>query len=363
MSAQLVPPSRSPFVRFEPNEKSIPMDWIEPLNVIAVMCFKGGVGKTGYTSATAVMLAKMGFTVLVIDFNRQANLAEDFGLEQTGEDEDGNPIFADGGRALADSIVRGEPLKPIQVPLIPAPLAGEEDVQPIPGRENIWICPGGPELDRARSHVFVVGENSAPTVLAVCLKPVAANYDVVLIDCPPEDRDILRVCAGAARWLWIPTRTDPASLRGFNTCAGIYKRVKKTYNEHLEILGTAIYATTFPEEGPVIRGIRAFLEERLNGVGAVAPHVIPYAESVALNGRSYGMTAVELEEFGLTGAIPNRELVPIQRNAKFQVRLFQFMWAEMLARRAGHAPGAVERIDDDGNPVYRVIQPAMVGES
>ena len=53
--------------------------------VIVIGSKKGGVGKTTTTFNMAYCLAKMGKTVLAIDFDSQANLTTCFGVEKPQE--------------------------------------------------------------------------------------------------------------------------------------------------------------------------------------------------------------------------------------------------------------------------------------
>lgn len=311
------------------NKRAINMDWLAETIIIAFTCYKGGVGKTTFACMLAVFLAALGHRVLVVDLNKQGNSAEDLGLEQTGEDEYGNPIFADGGAALAQAIMAGKPVTPV----------------PVPGRENLFICPGGHKLKELLRHIFAVGENAAPTVLARSLAPVAKDYDYILIDVPPENEELTEVAAATSQYLWIPLRTDDSSLRGFNTVAGIFRRMKAEYNPYLEVLGAAIFATTFQEGSGNVDEVLKFLADRLDGVGAVYPHIVPYVEGVAKIGRRLGMTVTELEELYIAQDRNKKELDPVTRLSRACIRMAMFMTAELDARRAGHPAGAVVRVD------------------
>ena len=338
------------------SKHAIDMSWVKGLSVIAVTCFKGGVGKTTFVTAVALMLARMGKRVLVIDFNSQGNTAEDFGLPQpvdpeTGEevvDQYGNPVFGDGGEALANSIMRSEPLRPIQVP-------GREDLQ-------LDLCPGGHYLKKMKRWIFAVGEREMPTVLARSLAPVAQNYDYVLIDSPPEDEALIQVVIAAVRWVWIVTRTDESSLRGFRTVAGIFREVKDEYNPHVEVLGAALTASTMQEGSPDINKIHAEMAEVLDGAAAVCPHTIPYIEKVARNTRLYGKTVIELEEFAKqdNGGWPDNEQKSIGRLAAAITRMGRYMVAVITARNAGYPYDAVVKIDErTGQPVMRAVVPSQ----
>ena len=48
--------------------------------VMAIVNDKGGVGKTSIAANMAGQMAAAGFSVLLIDLNRQANLSDDLGF-------------------------------------------------------------------------------------------------------------------------------------------------------------------------------------------------------------------------------------------------------------------------------------------
>ena len=52
------------------------------MKVISLVNHKGGVGKTTITFNLAVNLTKLGYKVLVIDFDSQGNLSKTVGIEQ-----------------------------------------------------------------------------------------------------------------------------------------------------------------------------------------------------------------------------------------------------------------------------------------
>jgi len=71
---------------------------------IAMVNDKGGVGKTSLVANLAGQFAAAGYRCLLVDLNRQANLADDLGFRD-------GPID-DHGAGLLMSIVAGSPLRP-----------------------------------------------------------------------------------------------------------------------------------------------------------------------------------------------------------------------------------------------------------
>ena len=73
---------------------------------IALVNDKGGVGKTTLAVNLAGQLAAADFTCLLVDLNRQANLADDLGFRDGPAD--------DRGAGLLVSVVAGTPLRPVE---------------------------------------------------------------------------------------------------------------------------------------------------------------------------------------------------------------------------------------------------------
>lgn len=338
------------------NKKAINMDWAAPADILAIACDKGGVGKTTTTATFGASLAKAGKKVLMIDLNAQKGvLAQDFGIPQAGVDEDGDPVFGDGGEALARAITNAQPLEPIQVP----------------GRENLYICIGGPLVARISTYMHVVGENQAPTVVAESLAQSYQGFDYILIDCPPNDKAMRKAALAAARWVLVPVKSDSGSLGGLAALATQFNAVRHEYNPHVRMLASFIFDTDMKEtvgKDGTTTPSKALAEELgyhktiVGDEAAVCPHVIPHSESQAKAARGWGMPITELEARALAEKWPVAEVTKASRLAKAWVKVIKYVLAEIECRRIGHPAGIVERIDQDGNAVYITIEPESVQE-
>ncbi|MFE6966771.1 ParA family protein [Agromyces sp. NPDC057679] len=243
-------------------------------NVVAVINGKGGVGKTTITSGLAGMLAASGWRVLVIDLDYQANLGMDLGYFLTEVDDE--------GESLAISLQYGKPLKVVH------------NV-----RENLDVIPGGELLVTAEQALgSTVNQRRDPRLaLAEVLAPIAGEYDIVLMDCPPGARPIQLAAAGAARFILIPTKTDDGSLQGLAVTAGIKAQIGDI-NPTLEALGVVLFAT-----GSGSVAVRRYAVDKIGELlGTETPEellfdsFIRHAEATAQAGRKSGELPQEIEK-------------------------------------------------------------------
>ena len=239
--------------------------------VIAMVNDKGGVGKTSLVANLAGQLAASGYRCLLIDLNRQANLADDLGYRDDQRD--------DQGTGLLMSVIAGAALEPVT------------DVRP-----GLDVVPGGARLaDLVPLMVSRLQERDreAFRVLADILAPVAEPYDVVFIDCPPESPILTDLALTAARWVVMPTKSDAGGLVGMRL-VGERFALARELNPDLGLLGSVLFATGS-------RSVQVHAEDRgavANAFGGRSPLFaasIRHAERSAQDARRLGKLAHELE--------------------------------------------------------------------
>ena len=250
--------------------------------VIAVMNGKGGVFKTTLTANLGGLLAYNGQRVLLVDLDPQGNLAEDLGY--TGDDRD------DRGAALADALqTEGryltEPVKQV--------------------RPNLDVFVGGPELEKASAFLVTRGSISETTQLALArvLAPIASQYDIVLIDCPPGEEALQTAAAGAARWILAPVKSDASSRRGFEAVADRMQLVRSEradgavgVNPTIGLLGVVLVGVN-PSATVVQREARHRIEgEGAEASGDVFTATVRHSEATAQAARERGLLVHELDE-------------------------------------------------------------------
>lgn len=248
--------------------------------VISVMNGKGGVLKTTLTSNLAGLLAASGYRVLAVDLDPQGNLAEDLGY--TGDDRD------DRGRALADALQTEGRL-------------GLDPVHAV--RPNLDVFVGGPELEKASAFLVTRGSTSETTQLALArvLEPIAANYDIVLIDCPPGEEALQTAAAGASRWILVPVKSDGSSRKGFNAVADRMELVRGQagvpgVNPGIGLLGVVLVGI-----GTTATVVQREARHRIEGEGAdatgdVFTATVRHSEATAQASRERGLLVHEIDE-------------------------------------------------------------------
>lgn len=143
----------------------------EPLQVIAVMNFKGGSGKTTTTAHLAQYLALRGYRVLAVDLDPQASLTGLFGLRPEIDVPAGGSFFGairhSGEQVPMRSIVKTTYMPGLD--LVPAALELMEY-----------------EFETPHALMRAQGSNQVFSRAAHALREIEGDYDVVVIDCPPQ---------------------------------------------------------------------------------------------------------------------------------------------------------------------------------
>ena len=144
----------------------------EQLQVISVMNFKGGSGKTTTAAHLAQYLAMRGYRVLAIDLDPQASLSALFGSQPETDVGPNETLYGairyDAEQVPIEQVVRGT--------YIP-------DLHLIPGNLELMEF----EHDTPRALMKrKEGDTLFYSRISQVIEDIADNYDVVVIDCPPQ---------------------------------------------------------------------------------------------------------------------------------------------------------------------------------
>ena len=246
--------------------------------VVAVINGKGGVLKTTLTANIGGLLASSGYRVLLVDLDPQGNLAEDLGY--TGDQRD------DGGQNLAKALMFGGAAEPLR------------EIRP-----NLDVFVGGPDLDQATAGLAAKGNKdpiTAKLALATLLAPIAGDYDLVLLDCPPGDETLQTAAVAAARWALVPVKSDKSSRKGLSAVAARLDGVLDI-NPTLDLLGVVLVDT-----GSGARVIQREARDQIASLfnsdqSVVFTATVRHSEATAQATRERGLLVHELDEHNKRG--------------------------------------------------------------
>ncbi|PWN07448.1 ParA family protein [Rhodohalobacter mucosus] len=168
---------------------------------------KGGVGKTTTTVNTGAGLANLGYRVLLVDMDPQANLTYSVKLNSNRIDKNVYHLLK-GDVAVTDIIMKHK-----QFDILPSSIelsGAEMELVNIPAREML---------------------------LKDALQEVSGKYDFVLIDCPPNLGVLTLNAFTAADELVIVLQSEYLALHGLSKLMDVIQVVQRRLNKNLKVEG------------------------------------------------------------------------------------------------------------------------------
>ena len=180
--------------------------------MIAIGNQKGGVGKTTTTVNLGAALAFQGKKVLIIDMDSQGNATSGLGIERADVKQSVYEV-------LVDQIEAAGAILPTS-------------------RENLWILPS--TLQLAGAEIELATADHRESRLKQAIEPIKADYDYILVDCPPSLGQLSLNAFTASDTILIQVQCEYYALEGLSQLLNTIRLVQRTYNKNFRIEGVLL---------------------------------------------------------------------------------------------------------------------------
>jgi len=218
-------------------------------NIYVFVNQKGGVGKTTSALNIGAFIAEAGKSVLLVDFDSQANLSSGFSVNS---------------------------VKPGIYELISGQSPVEETIKKtaIP---NLSIIPAG--IDLSGAAVELIGQEEREFFLKKALDPIRKDYDYIFIDCPPSLGILTLNGLIAANAVFIPMQCEYFALEGLSLLLKTLKRIQKSLNPSLEIGGIffTMYDSRTKLAQDVVKQVQVYFHNKI--FSTIIPRNVRLSES------------------------------------------------------------------------------------
>jgi chromosome partitioning protein len=173
---------------------------------------KGGVGKTTTVINLGTYLAISGLRVLIVDVDPQGNATSGLGIDRSSL-----------AGTLYDALVGDLPVRDVIIPT---------------AIEHLSIAPSS--ISMAGAEVELAATDQRERRLQRLLSGLAADYDYILLDCPPSLGLLTVNALTAADAVLIPLQCEFYALEGLTQLIATVNLVRDNLNPDLEIKGVVL---------------------------------------------------------------------------------------------------------------------------
>ena len=239
---------------------------------IAVVNQKGGVGKTTTAVNLTAALTELGLKVLLIDFDPQANATSGLGVDK----------------------------RKVKYSIYDVLINNVDPKEAIVSTKYGDVLPSSANL--AGAAVELLYTEGREHQLKNVMEPIRANYDLIMIDCPPSLEMLTLNGLCAADSILVPVQCEYFALEGLSDLMSTLRMVKRRMNPKLEIFGVVL--TMF--DGRTNFSSQVAEEVRRHFPGKVFASVIPRNVRLA-EAPSHGIPVMSYDKYS-RGAKAYKEL-------------------------------------------------------
>ncbi|HDI82181.1 ParA family protein [bacterium] len=228
--------------------------------IIAIANQKGGVGKTTTAINISAGVAHLGFRVLVIDMDPQANLTSGLGYSK---------VYP----TIYDVLVKNSEI---------------EEVIRKTRIEGLELLPS--EISLVGAEVELVDERNRETRLKRIIMPLKREYDYIFIDSPPSLGLLTLNSIVAADSVIIPIQSEFYALEGLGKLLNTVRKIQSKLNPRLTIEGVLItmFDTRLNLSHQVVEEVKKYFGDKV--YNTVIPRNVKLAEA-----PSFGRTIFEYD--------------------------------------------------------------------
>ncbi len=176
--------------------------------IISILNHKGGTAKTTTTLNLGKALNLLGYKILLVDLDAQANLSQSLGVED--EPETITEVFNQTSENL--------PIKKVE--------------------ETFHLVPASLELSAVEASLYT--NIRSYMLMKKKLESIQNNYDYILIDCPPNLGIFTQNALIASGQVLITIQAQYLALKGLKTVYSLINSIKENLNHNISVLGIVV---------------------------------------------------------------------------------------------------------------------------